>query len=68
MAGLLTAVLYSLERFSFPALATAIYNLGIVIAAPLLVARIGIFSLAVGIVAGAIAQFGLWPTTCVAVV
>ena len=59
MAGLLTAVLYSLERFSFPALATAVYNLGIVIAAPVLAPRIGIFSLAVGIIAGALAQFGL---------
>ena len=59
MAGLLTAVLYSLERFSFPALATAVYNLGIVIAAPLLADSIGIFSLAVGVVTGALAQFGL---------
>ncbi len=59
VAGLLTAVLYSLERFSFPALATAVYNLGIIIAAPLLVDRIGIFSLAVGIVAGALVQAGL---------
>lgn len=59
MAGLLTAVLYSLERFSFPALATAVYNLGIVLAAPLLVDRLGIFSLAVGVVAGALIQLGL---------
>lgn len=59
IAGLLTAVLYSMERFSFPALATAVYNLGIVIAAPLLVDRIGIFSLAVGVLAGALVQLAL---------
>ena len=59
MAGLLTAVLYSLQRFSLPALATAIYNLGIVVAAPLLAPRIGIVSLAVGILAGSVVQFAL---------
>ena len=59
MAGLLMAVLYSLQRFAFPALAPAVYNLAIVIAAPLLAGRIGIFSLAVGILAGAAVQLGL---------
>ena len=59
MAGLLTAVLYSLQRFSLPAVATAIYNLGIVLAAPLLAGRIGIASLAVGVLAGSIVQFAL---------
>ncbi len=59
IAGVLMAVLYSLERFTFPALATAVYNLGIVLAAPLLVPRIGIFSLAVGVLAGAGVQIGL---------
>ncbi len=58
-AGLLTAVLYSMERFSYPAIATAVYNLGIVIAAPLLAPRIGIFSLAIGVLAGALVQLGL---------
>ena len=59
MAGLLTAVLYSLQRFSLPAVATAIYNLGIVLAAPLLAGRIGIASLAVGVLVGSMVQFGL---------
>lgn len=59
MAGLLTAVLYALRRFTWPALATALYNLGIVMAAPLLAPRIGISSLVVGILAGATAQFAL---------
>ncbi len=57
MAGLLTAVLYALRRFTWPALATALYNLGIVVAAPLLAQRIGITSLVVGILLGALAQF-----------
>lgn len=57
MAGLLTAVLYALQRFTWPALATALYNLGIVVAAPLLAGRIGVKSLVVGILAGAFAQF-----------
>lgn len=59
MAGLLTAVLFALQRFSLPALAAALYNLGIVVAAPLLAGRIGIASLAVGVLAGSILQFGL---------
>jgi len=59
MAGLLTAVLYALQRFTWPALATALYNLGIVLAAPLLASRIGVTSLVVGILAGALAQFAL---------
>jgi len=59
MAGLLTAILYALQRFSLPAIATAVYNLGIVVAAPLLAGRIGIASLAVGVLAGSIVQFGL---------
>jgi putative peptidoglycan lipid II flippase len=59
MAGLLTAILYALQRFTFPALATAIYNLGVVIAAPLLVDQIGISSLVVGILLGSAAQFSI---------
>ncbi len=59
MAGLLTAVLFALQRFSMPALASAVYNLGIVVAAPLLAGRVGIASLAVGVLAGSAIQFGL---------
>lgn len=59
LTGLLTAVLYTQQQFSLPALATAIYNLGIVIAAPLLAPRIGINSLVVGLLAGASVQIGL---------
>jgi len=56
MAGLLTAVLYALQRFTWPAFATAIYNLGVVLAAPLLAKQIGVTSLVVGIVAGGLVQ------------
>ncbi|MBI3959234.1 MAG: murein biosynthesis integral membrane protein MurJ [Chloroflexi bacterium] len=59
MAGLLTAILYSLQRFTFPAIAAAVYNLGIVLAAPLLAERLGITSLVVGVLAGSVAQFSL---------
>ena len=59
MAGLLTGVLFALQRFSVPALASAVYNLGIVVAAPILAGRVGIVSLAVGVLAGSMIQFGL---------
>lgn len=59
MAGLLTAVLYALQRFTFPALATAIYNLGIVLAAPLLSAQFGVMSLVIGVLLGSAAQFAI---------
>ncbi|MDE0077437.1 MAG: murein biosynthesis integral membrane protein MurJ [Caldilineaceae bacterium] len=59
MAGLLTGILFALQRFSVPALASAVYNLGIVVAAPILAGRVGIVSLAVGVLAGSMIQFGL---------
>jgi putative peptidoglycan lipid II flippase len=59
LGGVAMAVLYALQRFSAPALATAIFNLGIVVTAPLLAPRIGIFSLAVGLLAGSLAQMAL---------
>ena len=59
MAGLLTAILFALQRFTFPALASAIYNLGIIVAAPLLAGRVGIASLAIGVLAGSMVQFAL---------
>ncbi|MCC6453417.1 MAG: murein biosynthesis integral membrane protein MurJ [Caldilineaceae bacterium] len=65
MAGLATAALYALQRFSFPALATAIYNLGLLVTAPLLAQQLGIVALVVGMVVGTAAQlsvmaFDLW--------
>lgn len=59
LAGVLMAVLYALQRFTFPAIATAVFNLSIVLAAPLLAPTIGIFSLAVGLLLGSVAQLTL---------
>lgn len=59
MTGLLTAALYALQRFTFPALATALFNLGIVLTAPLLAARLGVVSLVLGLLLGSLMQCGL---------
>lgn len=59
MAGVMMAILYAQQRFTAPALATAIFNCGIVVAAPLLARQIGIFSLAVGLLLGSLAQLAL---------
>lgn len=49
----LTAVLESLQRFLFPALAPLFYNLGIILTAIFLSPRLGIYAPAIGAVAGA---------------
>lgn len=59
MAGLATAALHALQRFSFPALATAVYNLGIVLVAPLLAPWLGIVALVAGMLAGGAAQLAV---------
>ncbi|MCB0092947.1 MAG: murein biosynthesis integral membrane protein MurJ [Caldilineaceae bacterium] len=59
MAGVLTGILYALQRFTFPALSSAVYNLGIIVAAPLLAGRFGVTSLVVGILLGSLAQFAM---------
>lgn len=59
VAGVLTAVLYAVQRFTFPALATAIFNLGILVVTPFLAPRLGILCLAVGLVLGGVAQVAL---------
>jgi putative peptidoglycan lipid II flippase len=56
VAGVLAAVLYAQQRFSFPALATAVYNLGIVVVAPLLAFWWGITTLVIGLLVGGVAQ------------
>ncbi len=56
MAGLLTGLLFSLQRFTFPALTTAVFNLTVVVAVPLLAGRLDVYSLAVGTVLGSLAQ------------
>lgn len=59
MAGVVSAVLFALQRFTMPAFASGIFNLGIVIAAPLLAPSMGIYSLAVGLLLGGAAQLAL---------
>lgn len=59
LSGIGIGLLYSLQRFAFPAFATAIYNLGLIVSAVLLAALLDIYALAVGIMLGAIFQFGL---------
>lgn len=56
VSGVVTAVLYALRRFTFPAFAAAVYNLGIIIAVLLLQDRIGIFALAAGVLLGSLFQ------------
>ncbi len=58
-SGILTGLLYSLRRFSAPAFGAAVYNLGIILAAPLLSRSLGIYSLGLGIILGALFQFAI---------
>jgi putative peptidoglycan lipid II flippase len=57
VSGVVTGALFALKRFTFPAFAAAVYNLGIIVAALLLNERLGIFSLAVGVLLGSVLQF-----------
>ncbi|MBM3129533.1 MAG: murein biosynthesis integral membrane protein MurJ [Chloroflexi bacterium] len=56
MSGIVTGLLYSLKRFTFPAFTTAAYNAGIVIVALALTPIFGITSLIVGILVGSALQ------------
>src|SRR5579859_2851209 len=57
LAGVLTSALYAQNRFTLPAFATAIYNVGIIVAVLLLARPLGPPAMAVGLVLGALAQF-----------
>jgi putative peptidoglycan lipid II flippase len=59
MAGVASAVLFALQRFTIPALATAAFNLGVVVAVPLLAPSLGIYSLVVGLLLGSSAQLAM---------
>jgi putative peptidoglycan lipid II flippase len=56
LSGVITGLLYSLKRFTYPAFTTAAYNLGIVVVALALSPVFGITSLIVGILIGAALQ------------
>lgn len=59
LSGAVAGLLYALKRFSYTALSGAVFNLGIVIAAPLLARRIGVYALPLGIVAGSLLQLAV---------
>jgi putative peptidoglycan lipid II flippase len=59
LSGAVTGLLYSLKRFSYTALSGTVFNLGIVIAAPLLARRINVYALPLGIVGGSLMQLGV---------
>jgi putative peptidoglycan lipid II flippase len=56
LAGLMTAVLFARRAFLLPAFNGAIFNMGIIVGAVLLHQRLGILSLAVGTLLGALFQ------------
>jgi putative peptidoglycan lipid II flippase len=52
-------LLYAIRRFSVTALAGAVFNLGIVLAAPLLAGHIGIYALPLGVTLGSLFQLAV---------
>jgi len=59
LSGMVTGLLYTLKRFTYPAFGAAIYNAGIITCALLLADRVNIYSLALGILLGAILQLAI---------
>jgi putative peptidoglycan lipid II flippase len=59
LAGVLTSALYAQNRFALPAFATTAYNVGIIVAVVLLAQPLGYPALPIGLILGALAQFGL---------
>jgi putative peptidoglycan lipid II flippase len=56
LSGVVTGLLYTLRRFTYPAFAAAAFNLGTIVAVPLLAGRLDAYSLAVGVVLGSLLQ------------
>lgn len=59
LSGGVTGLLYALRRFSYTAFSGAVFNLGIVIAAPLLADTIGVYALPLGIAGGSLLQLAV---------
>ncbi|MBC7231664.1 MAG: murein biosynthesis integral membrane protein MurJ [Chloroflexi bacterium] len=59
VSGILTAVLYAQQVFTYPAIGAAVFNLGGILGTQLLARRIGIASLTLGIVLGAFLQMAV---------
>ncbi len=56
LSGVITGLLYTLKRFTYPAFTTAAFNAGVVVVAFALTPTFGIRSLVIGIVIGSLAQ------------
>ena len=56
LSGAVTGLLYTLKRFTYPAFGAAAFNLGIIIAAPLLAGQLDAYSLSVGVLLGSLLQ------------
>ncbi len=59
LTGGMMGLLYAQKRFSYTAAGGAVFNLGIVIAAPVLAGRIGVFALPLGILLGSLLQLAV---------
>ncbi|PJF33070.1 MAG: murein biosynthesis integral membrane protein MurJ, partial [Candidatus Thermofonsia Clade 1 bacterium] len=57
--SVLAGMLYALRRFTYPAFGAALFNLMIVVTTLALAPRIGIQGVAIGWIAGAVAQMSL---------
>jgi putative peptidoglycan lipid II flippase len=57
LSAVVTGYLYARQQFVFPAFAAGLFNLGIIVCAPLLAAQTGVRSLVLGALAGSILQF-----------
>lgn len=58
-SGALAAILFARQRFTLVALGDGLYNLGVLVIVPLFHRRLGVESLALGILAGSLIQLGL---------
>lgn len=56
VSGLLAGLLYALKRFTYPAVASPLYNASMIATAIILAARFGTAAMAVGLLVGAILQ------------
>lgn len=59
LSGVLSGLLYSLKRFAFPAFTAAVFNAAIVAVTLLFHEQLGITAMALGLLAGAVAQVAL---------
>jgi putative peptidoglycan lipid II flippase len=59
LSGMVTGLLYTLKRFTYPAFGAAIYNAGLITCALLLADKVNIYSLVLGILLGAILQLAI---------